>query len=147
MSVFLATVLAVAAIAGPEPGNESKHGKVRCEIQIIHATRGKAFMDPSLKPVARFLKNSFGARFQAFKQLGRSSMTLSKSQRSAKKLPNDTELSLTYLGSDKQQLRLVMEVGGMKTVVKVHNGGLFFQAGRRYKSGMLIVAIRAHGLQ
>jgi len=36
-----------------------------------------------------------------------------------------------------------MAVGGLKTTVKVHDGGLFFQAGRSYKKGMIIVAIRA----
>ncbi len=144
---MIAVVIAAFAMSmslGPDPGSSGKSGKVRCEIQIIHATRGKPFVDPTLKPLKRYLENSFGSKYQSFKQVSKRSMPLSRGQRSSEALPNDTQLSLTYLGGDGSRLRLLMEVGGLKTRVKVHNGGLFFQAGRRYKGGMLIVAVRAH---
>lgn len=147
MHLLLAAAVALTLSAGPEPGGDSKPGKVRCDIQIIHATRGRKFVDPTLKSIKRYLENSFGTRYQAFHKLGRASMPLSKGSRKTKKLPNDTNLSLTYLGADDGRIRLLMDVGGLKTTVKVHDGGLFFQAGRRYKAGMLIVAIRAHALQ
>ncbi len=146
----LITSMGVALLlgaAGPDPTSEGKIAKVRAEILVIHATRGKAFVDPSLKPIKRYLENSFGTRYQRFEQLAKSSMPLSKGQRKTEKLPNDTALSLTFLGSQLQRLRLLMEVGGLKTTVKVHDGGLFFQAGRRYKAGMLVVAIRVHALR
>ncbi len=148
MSMIAAILLSLSLTAGPDPGASGKSGKIRCEIQIIHATRGKPFVDPTLKPLKRYLENSFGSRYQSFKQLSKRSMPLSKGQRSTEALPNKTQLSLTFLGSgDSNRLRLMMEVGGLKTRVKVHNGGLFFQAGRRHKGGMLIVAIRAHAVR
>ncbi|MFT7624204.1 MAG: hypothetical protein ACI9WU_003391 [Myxococcota bacterium] len=148
MHVLLALALAAAvASTGPDPTQANKVARVRAEIQVIHATRGDKFVDPSLKSLKRYLENSFGTRYQSFKLLGKSSMPLSRAQRQTQKLPNETELALTFLGTQASRLRLLMEVGGMKTTVKVHDGGLFFQAGRRYKAGMLVVAIRVHALQ
>lgn len=146
MSLALAGALILAALSGPEPDAATGAAKVRCEIQVIHATRGQEFVDPALKPLSRYLRNSFGSRYQSFRQLAQHNMVLAKSERQTQRLPNGTELLLTYLDSDESRLRLVMEVGGLKTTVRVHDGGLFFQAGRRHQGGMLIVAIRARSL-
>ena len=142
MHVALAIALLLSA-TGPVPTANQKASKVRCDITVIHATKGKAGVDPALKPLASYLTNSFGSRYQSFKEIGRTALTLAPNERAVHKLPNDTELSLTYLGADETLLRLLMEVSGLKTTVKVHDGGLFFQAGRSYKEGMLVVAIRS----
>ena len=134
--------LLLLALAGPDPNADEKVGKVRCEIQVIHATHGQAFIDPALKPISSYLTNSFGNHFQSFQLIGSGSLLLAKDQRGAQKLPNDTEMALTFLGMEDSLLRIAMEVSGLKTNVKVHDGGLFFQAGRSYRGGMLIVAIR-----
>ena len=144
MGVIVTLAISLSLGAGPTPDGLTAR-KVRCDIQVIHATSGQNFVDPQLKPISRYLKNSFGARYQSFRQLGRSSLSLAKKQKGRHMLPNDTKLLLTYLGASDSLLRIVMEVGGLKTTVKVHDGGLFFQAGRKYKGGMLIVAIRARG--
>ena len=145
MLIALSGMMALALLAGPEPNAGEKIGSVRCEIQVIHATRGTPFVDPSLKSLKRYLTRSFGNRYQSFQQVSSGRLVIRKDQRRTRKLPNSTELGLTYLGSDASLLRLVMEVSGLKTQVKIHDGGLFFQAGRAYKGGMLVVAIRVHG--
>ena len=142
------TLLAAAAfmvLSGPQP-DEKKDGAVRCDVQVIHATKGSPYVDPSIRPLSRYLKNSFGSRFTRFRRLEKSNMTLKVDARGTQSLPNSTKLHLTYLGVEDSLLRLVMEVGGLKTTVKVHDGGLFFQAGRKYKNGMLIVAVRAYNV-
>ncbi len=118
-------------------------GRARVDIVVIHATKGAPSIDRELKPIAHYLESSFGTRFQVFKQLGKNTLTVGKDQRVGHTLPNDSELFLTYLGAEGSLLRLLMEVSGLKTTVKVHDGGLFFQAGRTWKDGMLIVAVRA----
>ena len=143
MQILLASLMVWAVVTGPEPDDDGATARIRCDIQIIHATRGAEFVDPALRPLARYLEASFGSRYQSFKLLNRSPMTLSRNERSGLQLPNNTELVLTYLGNENEQLRLTMEVGSLRTTVKVHDGGLFFQAGRRYQGGMLVVAIRA----
>ena len=142
------SLLATAAfllLTGPQPG-EKKADAVRCDVQVIHATKGSAYVDPSIRPLSRYLKNSFGSRYTRFRRLEKSTLTLKLKERGAQSLPNSTRLNLTYLGIEESLLRLVMEVGGLKTTVKVHEGGLFFQAGRKYKSGMLIVAVRVYSI-
>jgi len=146
MIAALLSGLLLMSMSGPEPNRAEKAGGLRCDIQVIHATRGKPFVDEALRPLRRYLKNSFGSRYQRFKQLEKRSLTLSQRERGSLELPNGTKLLLTYLGVEESLLRLVMEVGGLKTTVKVHDGGLFFQAGRKHKGGMLIVAIRAHAI-
>ncbi|MFT5432375.1 MAG: hypothetical protein ACI9OJ_003074 [Myxococcota bacterium] len=143
MMVTLLSSLLVLTAAAQTPSAEDKPAAVRFEVQIIHATRGKPFVDPSIEKLSRYLENSFGSRYQRFRRLKNDTMTLGVKERGTQKLPNGTKLLLTYLGAEDSLLRLVMEVGGMKTTVKVHDGGLFFQAGRKHKNGMLIVAIRA----
>jgi len=36
-----------------------------------------------------------------------------------------------------------MEMPGVKTLIRIRDGGLFFQAGHRHKGGMMILAISA----
>jgi hypothetical protein len=139
--ILIAASLIMGLSSDPVLNTDSK--PVHCDIQVIHATRGDHHMDPKLQPIARYLNRSFGTRFQSFKLMNSSRLVLTKSQTGQESLPNKTTLSLTYLGVERALLRLDMAVGGLKTRVKVHDGGLFFQAGRSYKKGMLIVAIRA----
>ena len=120
----------------------SESAGIRCDIQVIHATKGPAHVDPALRPIARYLESSFGNRYTRFVRLGRADLDLSKGQTGRQALPNGTHLELTYLGTESTLHRLELAVDGLKTRVKIHDGGLFFQAGRRYKDGMLIVAFR-----
>ena len=139
--ILLAAALITGLSSDTLVNTDSK--PVQCDIQVIHATKGDKHIDPLLRPIERYLNRSFGNRFQSFKLLDSSRLVLNKSQQGQRSLPNNTTLSLTYLGIEQSLLRLEMAVGGLKTTVKVHDGGLFFQAGRSYKNGMLIVAIRA----
>ena len=58
-------------------------------------------------------------------------------------LPNGTELDFKYLGEEDGFLRLHLEVGGLKSTVRVKSGSTFFQAGRGYKDGMIVLAFQA----
>ncbi len=111
-------------------------------MQVILATAGAPDIAPELRPIKRYLENSLGNRYSRFEHVSASRLLLGKDQRGGVSLPNGNQLSLTWLGAEDGLLRLAMEVGGLKTQVKVHDGGLFFQAGRKHKDGMLVVAIR-----
>lgn len=127
--------------AGPLYAQEHQE-QVACEIHVIHAQKGKPHMDPKLKSMARYLNNAF-ARYQSFKRINKDAFRLGLQKSDRTKLPNGDHLKLTFLGGEKNMLRLAMELSGLKTTVKVRDGGLFFQAGHKYKNGMLVVAIRA----
>lgn len=142
MNVLIAGLL-LTCLSGPVPNAEEEPGRIRAEIQVIHATRGKPMIDTRLKKLSRYLTRAFGNHYQSFKQLGSTRpMVLSKGMKRTRKLPNTTTLALTYMGKSDSLLRLALDVGGLSTTVKIHDGGLFFQAGRKHQGGMLIVAIR-----
>jgi len=140
--------MAVAAmgLSGPEPAKDAPKLRIKCEIQVIWAKHGKKHIDDDLKPIAHYLRNSFGNRYERFELHSQGGFTLEKRRSGVQKLPNDSRLKLTFLGVEKALLRLTMEVSGLKTTVKIHDGGLFFQAGRKYRGGMLVVAIRVRKL-
>lgn len=132
----------VLLMAGPIQAQETNN-RVSCEIHVIHAEKGANHIDTQLKSMSRYLTRAFGNRFQSFKQVKKGQYELNLKKSNSTKLPNGTQLKLTNLGTEKGMLRLAMEISGLKTTIKVRDGGLFFQAGRKYKKGMIIVAIRA----
>ncbi len=140
VSIWIGALLAVGLTNSPV--ENAKADAIQCDVQIIHAKKETGDADPALEPISRYLTRAFGSRYRSFKQIDRSSMSLPLNSAETKSLPNNTVLRLMYLGSEENLLRLEMSVGDLKTNVKVHNGGLFFQAGRSYRNGMLIVAIR-----
>ena len=144
LALHSAPLHARAERLGPNADPEPK--QVRCDVQVILATAGAPDIAPELRPIKRYLENSFGNRYSRFEHVSASRLLLGKDQRGGVSLPNGNQLSLTWLGAEDGLLRLAMEVGGLKTQVKVHDGGLFFQAGRKYKDGMLVVAIRVTGV-
>ncbi len=52
-------------------------------------------------------------------------------------------LTLEFRGLAKGFVKVHLELDGLKTTVDVRDGGLFFQAGRVYKGGILVLAIGA----
>jgi len=140
VSIWMGALLAIGLTNSPV--ENTKADAIQCDVQIIHAKKESGVDDPALEPISRYLKRSFGSRYRSFKQITRTSMRLRINNVGTEALPNKTTLRLKYLGSEENLLRLEMSVGDLKTNVKVHNGGLFFQAGRSYRNGMLIVAIR-----
>ena len=144
-ATFLA-LLAFVATQGHATTDTDQPKSVRCEVSVILATNGAPDVAPELRPLKRYLENSFGNRYTRFEQLASHRLLLAADRRSELALPNDTSLGLTYLGVEGELLRLTMDLAGLKTTVKVHDGGLFFQAGRKFRDGMLVVAIRATGV-
>jgi len=140
-------VAVIASSFGYSPMENAQTDSIQCDVQIIHATKDGNSIDPALQPIARYLTRSFGSRYRSFRQIKLAKLQLGLHKEGTEKLPNNTDLKLKYTGTEKSLLRLEMSVGGLKTNVKVHNGGLFFQAGRVYRGGMLILAIRVQKQQ
>ncbi len=119
---------------------------VRCRVSVIHATsvdEDEARIDPALQPIADYLRRSFGARYNAFRELDKHSMTLAHDKKQTRSLPDGRSLGLTYKGRQGEFRLIFMELPHLKTTVKVRDGGLFFQAGQSFKGGILILAIHA----
>lgn len=140
--VPIAAALLTLAAAAQEAG-----AAVRCDVQVILASAGggsSPYMDPALRPIAGYLKKSFGARYSSFRQLSRQGLHLDIRQRGTIELPNGRTLALTFKGVKDGFVRLFMELPHLRTTVKIRDGGLFFQAGQSFQGGILILSIRAH---
>ena len=113
------------------------------DVQVIHASRAEVPADPALKPLTEYLTKSF-KRYKSFKRVDQFTLVSSKGAAARGKLPDRKTLSLTYLETEKGFVKVALELDGLKTTVRVRNGGLFFQAGRLYKDGILVLAIQAN---
>jgi len=115
-----------------------------CKVRVILAKKGEGGVDPAIRnPLKRYLTKSFGARYGAFELLDTRSMKIARGKRGEIPLPDGTWLRLTYLGNQGKFIKVSMEMPGVKTLIRIRDGGLFFQAGHRHKDGMMILAISA----
>lgn len=129
----------------PGPGAaEAGEPEAHCEVRVILAKGGAGGVDPAIKnPLKRYLTKSFGTRYSSFDLLDTATLDVTRGKRGEVSLPNGTWLRLTYLGNQGEFIKLSMEMPGVKTLIRIRDGGLFFQAGHKHKGGMMILAISA----
>ena len=112
------------------------------DVTVIHATKKGAQIDPKLKAIERYLQRSLKG-FTAFSHRGAHQATLRVDAKTSTTLPDGKTLTLALRGVAKGFVKVYLELDGLKTTVDVRDGGLFFQAGRPYQGGILVLAIAA----
>ena len=118
--------------------------EAHCKVRVILAKGGGGGVDPAIKnPLKRYLTKSFGNRYKSFDLLNTATLDVLRGKRGEVSLPDGTWLRLTYLGNQGKFIKLSMEMPGVKTLIRIRDGGLFFQAGHKHKGGMMILAISA----
>ena len=127
-------------LAGSAPALAAS-GDAEVEVTIIHATNGEGGVAAELQPLGRYLTKSF-APYTAFKRLGGASNRLAPGVEARLQLPNKSELVYRHQGLKDGFFALHLEVGGLKSTVNVKDGATFFQAGRGYDGGMIVLAFR-----
>ena len=137
-------VMARPALAAQGDGREApqKGDKATLTVTVVHAHNAKAGVDPKLQPLSEYLLKSF-SRYKGFNQVGAHSATISTAGKTSTKLPDGKTLTLAFKGVSKGFVKVYLELDGLKTTVDVRDGGIFFQAGRVYKGGILVLAIGA----
>lgn len=135
----LAAVVAVLAALGPQSAKAEESAKI--DVRVIHATPGKAHIDPKLKDISKHFKRFAG--FQRFDLVKRESMSLGMKETGTATMPNGKKLKLTYRGTSKKYVKLRLILGDLQMNIRVYQGGVFFHGGSRYKGGSLIVAVKA----
>ncbi|MBM4371031.1 MAG: hypothetical protein FJ098_05215 [Deltaproteobacteria bacterium] len=116
----------------------------RCKVRVVLARPGGGGVDPAIRePLKGYLAGSFGTRYDAFELLDTRTLEIEHGTRGEVPLPDDSWLRLTHLGTQGEFIKLSMELPGVKTLIRIRDGGLFFQAGHRYRNGMMILAISA----
>lgn len=137
----MAWIVALAIFA-PAVASAAAPASVKIEVTVIHATKEGAGVDTKLKPLARYLRSSFKA-FTRFEHLKMFTHRATLNGDVQVDLPTRNPLKLTYLAHDGEFITLRLQHGSLDTRVRVKDGGLFFQAGRGYRGGILVLAIRA----
>ena len=143
----LAIVLSLAAFAVPahavgerEPSPTlDQNAAIEVLVTVVHARPAEGGVAPELEKLARYLVGSF-PNHKSFTRLSTHDQRLAVGAAERLALPNGAELVYQHTGWKDGFVALHIEVGGMKSTVNVKDGGIFFQAGRAYQGGMIVLA-------
>ncbi len=118
--------------------------EVKFRVYVLLATKQGDQIDPQInKQVRAYLKKSFGSRYSSFRQLDSRLLKADLDETVEMPLPDESTLGLRFRDIHGEFVKLTMSIKDLTTTIRIRNGGLFFQAGHRYKNGMLILAISA----
>lgn len=112
------------------------------EIRVIAAARErKPANDPDLSPrMVRQLSRTFN-KFNSFRIIKVVTFRAATNVKSPMAVPGFSQpLQLTYLGMHKNFIRIYLELLGLRTQIRIHNGGTFFHAAQRRRS-LTIIAV------
>jgi len=134
MSVIMVGLTGFAAPAAAED--------ITVEVRSIEASREDGGLDPKLGDLQGTLDVTF-AGYSSFRQLSKETVVLEGAKPKEVALPNDSKLTLTFHGFSDKLVKLGLGISDkMNTTLRVSPGSHFFQAGMRYKKGILILAIK-----
>lgn len=143
MSQRVAFVLLLGvALLTAGPAKAAPPGNATFTVTVIHAHNAKAGIEPALGGLAKYLVQSF-SDYKGFDKVDAHTATVAVKGSTSMALPDGKTLTLGFRGMHKGFVKIHLELDGLKTTVDVRNGGLFFQAGRVYKGGILVLAIKA----
>ena len=136
MSVAVSLVAPAPAFADP---------KATVSVTVIHARKGPPHLNVVLQPMWDTLRQTFGEKFAYYEVLGQASRKVDSGEPVELQLPTGVRFAAIYNGvtPEKGLLRVNVEMGEFRTKVRIHDGGVFFQAGQKHDGGTLIVAVRA----
>ena len=119
--------------------------RVRLTITVIHAKKTPPFLHERLKPMWETLRRTFGDRFAHYNLLSTTEKEVTKGDRVEAPTPEGGQFAVTYRGvsEDGRFVKLDIQQGALSSRVRLHNGGLVFQAGKRHEGGVLVVGVQA----
>jgi hypothetical protein len=141
-----------AAVASPPVGPGEAGGiaaaadGIEVSVTVVHARPADGGVAPELAKLEKYLLKSF-PNYKSFTRLSTRNDRLAVGAEARFSLPNGTELAFRNDGWKDGFAQLHLEVGGLKTTVNVKDGGLFFQAGRAFDGGMIVLAFDVKSAQ
>jgi len=144
LALALAAAMLVAATLGTTR-DAWADPPARLEVTVIQAKAGPPYLHPELKGLWTTLKKTFGDKFSYYQKIASRQGVVANGQSVSVPLPDGTVFEATYSGvTDKKNLlRVHLAFGEFRTKVRIHDGGVFFQAGRKYDRGTLVIAVSA----
>jgi len=130
----------------------------RCDVPIIYAVRGDQAkpqqIDPGITRLRGYFEKEPFIAWREFKLLDRKELTFNGAGESKFTLPNGREATLSFIehmrgvdASDhRMRLRLQIDAKNknhrmLDTTFVLEEGGVVFQGGQHYQSGVLVLAI------
>ncbi len=138
----MAFFYAVAFWAVPEVSMAA--GNMQSRVRVIHATSGKAHIDPALKDLAHELQSVF--KYTAYRLINAKSLNLTINRDGTVPLPGGRNLNLLYKGMQKGRIQLTIRILNegrqiFTTNVLLRNHGSITIGGPRFKKGYLLFNI------
>ena len=118
-----------------------KTPKVRITIKAIYASTGPAGIDARLNSIKAYLKEGFGQKYTSFKLIEEQSAQLKRHQAHTMQVDDYGKVSIRYKGISKQFLRFQAKFKDLKINIRLNDGGVFIQAGRKYRKGIIIFVV------
>ena len=122
-------------------GNALAADDVNVKVAVIHAMKSKSSKDQALKKIESSLRKAFGG-FSSFKQLDKHEFKLKKKGTQKIALPNGLSAAVRYDGQKGKHhsIRLTIPKSKVDVDLRAPVKRMFYQAGMKYKGGILILA-------
>jgi hypothetical protein len=115
---------------------------VSLKVAVVHASKIAGKSDKKISArMGKSLRTAFG-QFKSFQQLTKTTLKLKKGKRVAVNLPTKDKAVVVYDGKSGKKHRISLLIPEHKVRMKLSAPAkkLFYQAGIRYKNGILILA-------
>ncbi len=141
MKALLLSLLLSLALALPGPAAAQD---AHFRIKVLHAGLKGDKVDPKIpENIKKYLLKSFGAKYTAFTLLDSQELVVKPTKTGNVILPDKSALKLEFREVQGNFIKLTMEIKDLRTTIRIKEGGLFFQAGHKFKDGILVLAISA----
>ncbi len=141
LSLALASSPALAVESSDDSTNPTLAASdaINIVVTVVHARPAEGGVAPELSKLERYLLKAF-PKHRSFARLSTSNQRLAVGAEGRVALPNDNQLVFKHTGWKDGFAAIHLDVGGLTTTVNVKDGGTFFQAGRGYDGGMIVLA-------
>ncbi len=118
---------------------------VLVRVTVIHAKKSPPFLHDRVKPLWDTLRKTFGDRFAYYDLVSSTEREVARQGRVVVPMPDGGTFAVEYRGvtADGRFLKLTVVHDDLTSRVRIHDQGLFFQAGKRWQGGVLIVGVQA----
>ncbi|HCY84763.1 MAG TPA: hypothetical protein DHV36_06470 [Desulfobacteraceae bacterium] len=140
MLAWLTAFCIVLSAFSPALAGTTYHTRVK----VIHATKGKAGVDPGLEAIAREIGSEFN--YTRFRRISEKAMSLSEGQKGRITLPGNRDLIITPTGSNGSRIQYHIRINAkgnpvFQTGVRLQNGSSVTIGGPRLKKGVILINI------